>query len=316
MRGSGDEREAAAGASSVGHDTLPHTFSTCYRSEVSLDKGLARLPSVRALISLALEEDLGRGDVTTESVIDDETTATGRLVAREPLVLCGVDVAVAVFHRVDATVTCATLASDGEAVEQNAVVLEVTGAAHAILRAERTALNFVQRLSGVATGAKRFADAVRGTRARVVDTRKTTPGYRVLEKSAVRAGGCANHRFDLGSGILIKDNHIASCGSVAVAVARARERAPHSLRVEVEVESMDELDQALNAKADIVLLDNMTVDQVHAACEKAHECGVLVEVSGGITLETVGAYARAGADIISSGALTHSARAVDLALEF
>jgi nicotinate-nucleotide pyrophosphorylase (carboxylating) len=184
-----------------------------------------------------------------------------------------------------------------------------------MLAAERTALNFVQRLSGVATLSKRYADHVVGTKARVVDTRKTTPGYRVLEKAAVLAGGCANHRFDLGSGILIKDNHIAACGSVRAAVEAAKTRAPHPRRIEVEVTNLGELDEALNAGAEIVLLDNMTPSQVEVAAARAHSRGVLVEVSGGITLATIADYARAGADLISVGALTHSAPSVDIGLD-
>ena len=192
----------------------------------------------------------------------------------------------------------------------------VRGPAAPILEAERTALNFVQRLAGVATLAARFADAVAGTGARVVDTRKTTPGFRVLEKAAVRAGGCGNHRFDLGSGVLIKDNHVIACGGVGAAVERARARAPHPLRIEVEVDSIDQLREALAARAEVVLLDNMTPEAVREAARLAHDAGVLVEVSGGITLATVRGYAEAGADLISAGALTHSAPAADVALDF
>ncbi len=192
-----------------------------------------------------------------------------------------------------------------------------------MLAAERTALNFIQRLSGVATLARRYADAVAaaggpqgapGT-CRVVDTRKTTPGFRVLEKAAVLAGGCANHRFDLGSGILIKDNHIAACGSVRAAVEAAKLKAPHPLRIEVEVTNLGELDEALAAGAEVVLLDNMSPAQVEVAAARAHSRHVVVEVSGGITLATIGDYARAGADLISVGALTHSAPAVDIGLD-
>lgn len=278
-------------------------------------RGLARIPSVRTLIELALEEDLGRGDVTTASVVSDDTRLRARMVAREPLVLAGIDVAVAVFALVDARVEVSALRADGAALERGDVAVVLEGPAAAILQAERTALNFVQRLAGVATLARQFAAAVEGTPARVVDTRKTTPGYRVLEKAAVRAGGCFNHRFDLGSGVLIKDNHVAACGGVRIAVERARHAAPHPFRIEVEVDSVAQLEEAIAARADVVLLDNMTVEQVRAAATTAHAAGLLVEVSGGITLETVGAYARAGADLISSGAITHSARAVDLALD-
>ncbi|ACY18508.1 carboxylating nicotinate-nucleotide diphosphorylase [Haliangium ochraceum] len=279
-------------------------------------RGLACLPAVGRLIELALDEDLGRGDVTTESVIElADGALDGAIVAREQLVVCGLDIAAAVFHRVDAAIELRPLAADGDLAEPGQRVLGLRGPAGSVLRAERTALNFLQRLSGVATLSRRFAEAVAHTSARVVDTRKTTPGYRVLEKAAVRAGGCVNHRFDLGSGVLIKDNHIAACGSVGEAVRRARSRAPHPLRIEIEVDTEAQLDEALEAGADVVLLDNMSPARVAAAAERAHARGVLVEVSGGIRLDTVAAYAEAGADVISAGALTHSAPSVDLGLD-
>jgi nicotinate-nucleotide pyrophosphorylase (carboxylating) len=279
-------------------------------------RGLAAIPAVRRLIELALDEDLGRGDVTSQVTLGKE----GRVViadmnAREPIVAFGVDVAAAVFALVDPRIELEVHAPDGTRVERGGLIMTASGPAHQVLTAERTALNFIQRLSGVATQAKRYADAVAGTKARVVDTRKTTPGYRVLEKAAVLAGGCGNHRFDLGSGILIKDNHIAACGSVRAAVEAAKARAPHPLRVEVEVTNLGELDEALAAGAEIVLLDNMTPSQVEVAAARAHGRGVLVEVSGGITLATIADYARAGADLISVGALTHSAPAVDIGLD-
>jgi nicotinate-nucleotide pyrophosphorylase (carboxylating) len=280
-------------------------------------KGLAGLPAVQRLIELAIEEDLGRGDATTAAVLGgDDREVDARLVARQVLVLAGVDVAAAVFARVDPEIEIDVQHKDGELLAAGAVVMTVSGPAATILQAERTALNFLQRLSGVATQARRFADAVVGTGARVIDTRKTTPGWRVLEKAAVAAGGCGNHRFDLGSGILIKDNHIAAVGGVAAAVARARTLAPHALRVEVEVTTLAELEEALGAGADCVLLDNMSPAEVTEAARRAHAKGALVEVSGGIRLDTIRDYARAGADLISVGALTHSAVAVDLALDF
>jgi nicotinate-nucleotide pyrophosphorylase (carboxylating) len=271
---------------------------------------------VRRLIELALDEDLGRGDITSSVTVGSEgRTVTADMNAREPIVAFGIDVAAAVFGLVDSRVELEFHAHDGARVDRGGLLLTVRGPAHSVLAAERTALNFVQRLSGVATQAKRYADAVAGTKARVVDTRKTTPGFRVLEKHAVAAGGCGNHRFDLGSGILIKDNHIAACGSVRAAVEAAKLRAPHPLRLEVEVTNLGELDEALAAGAEIVLLDNMTPAQVEVAAARAHGRGVLVEVSGGITLSTIGDYARAGADLISVGALTHSAPAVDIGLD-
>ena len=279
--------------------------------------GLARLPAVARLIDLAIDEDLGRGDATTEAVIEPGgADVVAVMVAREALVLCGIEIAMAVFERVDPWLSLRPTADNGQLLAPGHVALEVEGPAGSILAAERTALNFVRHLSGIATVARRYAQAVAGTGARVLDTRKTTPGFRVLEKAAVVCGGCYNHRADLGSGILIKDNHIAACGSVAAAVERARRRAPHPFRVEVEVTDLDELGAALDAGAEVVLLDNMSPEMVAEAAALAHARGVLVEVSGGIDLTTVKAYAAAGADLISSGALTHSAGSVDLALDF
>ena len=280
--------------------------------------GLAAIPAVQRLIELALDEDLGRGDVTSRSVFgatDRGPTVTADMNAREPIVAFGVAVAEAVFRMVDPDIEIDVIATDGTRVDRGGLLISVRGPAHSVLSAERTALNFAQRLSGVATMAKRYAEAVAGTKARVVDTRKTTPGYRVLEKAAVLAGGCFNHRFDLGSGILIKDNHIAACGSVRAAVEAARLNAPHPLRIEVEVTNLGELDEALAAGAEIVLLDNMTPAQVEVAAARAHGRNILVEVSGGVTLATVADYARAGADLISVGALTHSAPSVDIGLD-
>jgi nicotinate-nucleotide pyrophosphorylase (carboxylating) len=279
-------------------------------------RGLAAIPAVRRLIELALDEDLGRGDVTSHVTLGaNSRRITADMNAREPIVAFGLDVVAAVFHLVDPQIELEEHARDGARVDRGGLLVTVHGPAHTVLAAERTALNFAQRLSGVATLSKRYADAVIGTKARVVDTRKTTPGFRVLEKAAVLAGGCGNHRFDLGSGILIKDNHIAACGSVRAAVEAAKARAPHPLRIEVEVTNLGELDEALAAGAEIVLLDNMTPSQVEVAAARAHSRSVIVEVSGGITLATIADYARAGADLISVGALTHSAPAVDIGLD-
>jgi nicotinate-nucleotide pyrophosphorylase (carboxylating) len=269
------------------------------------------------LIDLALEEDLGRGDVTAQAVLDgDGGPARAVFLAKQALVLHGLDVARAVFARVSPDIAFTPRQPDGTRVEPGTVVADIAGPAAALLAGERTALNFVQRLSGVATMASRFVAAVAGTGARVVDTRKTTPGWRALEKAAVRAGGGANHRADLGSGILIKDNHIAAVGGVTAAIARARARAPHPLRIEVEVTTLAQLDEALAARAEIVLLDNMDHATMKEAIARAHAAGALVEVSGGVRLETIGAIARLGPDLISAGALTHSAAAVDISMDF
>ncbi len=273
------------------------------------------MPAVERLIDLAIDEDLGRGDITSAVTLTRDSAVTADLVSREPIIVFGVEIAAAVFARIEPDVEIEIVAPDGARVDRGGLVMTVRGPARGVLAAERTALNFAQRLSGVATLARRYADAVAGTKAKVVDTRKTTPGFRVLEKAAVLAGGCANHRFDLGSGILIKDNHIAACGSVRAAVEAAKAKAPHPLRVEVEVTNLGELDEALAAAAEVVLLDNMSPAQVEVAAARAHGRGVIVEVSGGITLATIADYARAGADLISVGALTHSAPYVDLGLD-
>jgi nicotinate-nucleotide pyrophosphorylase (carboxylating) len=287
--------------------------------DASILRGLAAIPAVRRLIELALDEDLGRGDVTSQVILAGTSRdVVAEMNAREPIVAFGIDIATATFTLVDPRIEVEHHAKDGSRVERGGVLMTVRGPAPAVLAAERTALNFVQRLSGVATLSRRYADAVASSgvgKARVVDTRKTTPGFRVLEKAAVLAGGCANHRFDLGSGILIKDNHIAALGSVRAAVEAAKRQAPHPLRIEVEVTNLAELEEALAAGAEIVLLDNMTASQVEVAAARAHSRGVLVEVSGGITLATIADYARAGADLISVGALTHSAPAVDVGLD-
>ena len=273
--------------------------------------------AVRRLIDLALEEDLGRGDVTTQAVVDPGATATAYLVAREPLVLAGLGVCTAVFQRVDASIQVVEHAKDGDRLPSGARAATYSGSATSLLAAERTALNFVQRLSGTATLAKAFVDAAAGSNLRIADTRKTTPGFRLLEKYAVRMGGASNHRFDLGSGVLIKDNHVAVAGGVGSAVRRTRGKIPHGLKIEVEVDSLAQLDEALDAGADIILLDNFSPVDIEKAVEKAgaRKPKPLLEVSGGVTLENIARLARTGVDIASSGALTHSARAVDLALD-
>ena len=271
-------------------------------------------PSVESLIALALEEDLGRGDVTSEVIFDNAAAARGRIVAKEPLVVAGIEIARAVFLRVDPEVRFDAVVAEGQRLESGEVVAQIAGRARSVLGAERTALNFLQRLSGIATLTRRFVDQVAGTRAVICDTRKTAPGWRALDKRAVVAGGGRNHRADLASGVLIKDNHVAACGSVKAAVERSRAGAPHGLRIEVEVTRLDQIDEAVAAGAEVILLDNMSPEQVERGV--AQIAGrVVVEISGGVTLETVRSFAEAGPDRISVGALTHSARAVDLSLE-
>jgi nicotinate-nucleotide pyrophosphorylase (carboxylating) len=276
-------------------------------------------PAVWRLIDMALDEDFGRGDITSESMFGENETARAILLAKSKLCLSGLDVAQAVFERVDARCQCKPLYRDGSLLQPGTQVMTVEGPLRALLAAERTALNFVQRLSGVASLARRYVDLVAGTGARIVDTRKTVPGFRFLDKRAVRHGGAHNHRFDLASGVLIKDNHIAAAGSVTAAVTRVRDHAPHSVRIEVEVTTLEQLAEALAVGAELVLLDNMRPEEVQEAMATLPAKGApgrpLIEVSGGVNLSTVRAYAEAGVDLISVGALTHSVPAADLSLE-
>jgi nicotinate-nucleotide pyrophosphorylase (carboxylating) len=274
------------------------------------------------IVALALEEDLSSGDLTTEACIPADARAVARAVARKPLVACGGPVFSHVFARVDASLEVTAQVAEGARVGAGTVLWTVRGSARSILMGERVALNFVQRMCGVATMARAFADAVSGTRARVTDTRKTTPGMRALERYAVRMGGAHNHRNDLGSAVLIKDNHVAACGGVRAAIERARQAAPHTAKIECEVDTLAQLDEALGAGADIVLLDNMASGDVAEAVRRVQARAasgarpVLVEASGGVSIERVGELARAGVDAISVGALTHSAPAADVGLDF
>jgi nicotinate-nucleotide pyrophosphorylase (carboxylating) len=265
------------------------------------------------LIDLALEEDAGLGDLTSRAIFPNAHRSRGYIEAAQDLVVCGLAVAARVFAKVDPALKVTLGAEDGDRVRKGARVLRVAGPTGSLLTAERTALNFIQRLSGTATLARRFADAVAGTGVRIVDTRKTTPGYRALEKYAVRCGGCFNHRSSLGEHVLIKDNHIAAAGSIAKAVHLARNAASHLARIEVEAKTLVEVRHALRAGAEVILLDNMSPEMVRAAV--AEICGsAIVEVSGGVRFETVRDYAQRGVDVISIGALTHSAPAADLSL--
>jgi nicotinate-nucleotide pyrophosphorylase (carboxylating) len=271
------------------------------------------LPRIDQLIDLALEEDAGLGDLTSRAIFPAGHRSAAVIEAGQDLTLCGIEVAARVFHRVDPQLQIRPHARDGDEIGKGAVVARIDGPTVALLTAERTALNFLQRLSGIATQARRFARAVDGLGVRIVDTRKTTPGYRALEKYAVRCGGCHNHRSSLGEHILIKDNHIAAAGSLTQAVERARAAAPHVARIEVEARTLEEVREALRAAADVILLDNMTPGQVRAATALIAGEAV-VEVSGGVRYETLRDYALPGVDIISVGALTHSAPAAELSL--
>ena len=270
-------------------------------------------PRTDHLIDLALEEDAGLGDVTSRAIFPGRHASRGFIEAGQDLVLCGVEVAARVFSRIEPSLHVRLLAHDGEAIRKGGRVLEVRGQTAAILTAERTALNFIQHLSGIATLCRTYADAAAGTGIRIVDTRKTTPGYRALEKHAVRCGGCHNHRSSLGEHVLIKDNHIAAAGSLSRAVALARSEAPHLARIEVEAKTLAQVRAAVGARADAILLDNMTPALV-ARSVALIGGSAIVEVSGGVRLETLLGYAIPGVHVISVGALTHSAPAADLSL--
>ena len=271
---------------------------------------------VDRVIATALEEDLSSGDLTTEACIDADARAVAHAVARKDMVVCGGPVFARVFARVDPSVAIESHAGDGTLATAGSRLWTVRGRARSILMGERVALNLVQRMCGVASQARRYVDALPpGSKTRVTDTRKTTPGLRALERYAVRAGGAHNHRDDLGAAVLIKDNHVAACGGVRAAIERARASAPHTAKIECEVDTLAQLDEALAAGADIVLLDNMDTPTVIAAVARTRG-RALLEASGGITLERVAELARAGVDAISVGALTHSVPAADVGLDF
>jgi len=270
---------------------------------------------VRRVVAAALDEDLGTaGDVTSRAIVPADARATGSLVARERLVLAGVPVARAVFETLDPGVAFTVLCADGEIVEAGTCVARITGDARAILAAERTALNFLMRLSGIATAARAAVEEVRGTRARILDTRKTAPGLRVLDKYAVATGGADNHRQGLFDAVLIKDTHLAVAGSIAHAVARARAAGHPPERITVEVGSLAELEQALDAGAGRALLDNLSVEEVRQAVQHARG-RIVLEASGGLGLGRLRPYAETGVDFLSVGQLTHSARGSDFALD-
>jgi nicotinate-nucleotide pyrophosphorylase (carboxylating) len=271
---------------------------------------------LRTVVRTALDEDQAFNDVSTLATVVSTRHVRGKLVARREGVIAGVPLAVEAFKQLDASMTIRIDGEDGMRVPAGATVLHLTGHARGMLSAERTALNFLQHLSGIATLTASFVALVKGTRARILDTRKTTPGWRALEKYAVRAGGGVNHRLDLRSGVLIKDNHLAAIGGdIAAAVTRARAIALPDTPIEVECDSLEQVEQALAAGADWILLDNMPLAMLTQAVERCRGKAV-TEASGGVTLETVRAIAETGVDRISIGALTHSAPALDLALDF
>jgi nicotinate-nucleotide pyrophosphorylase (carboxylating) len=270
-------------------------------------------PSTIRLISMALEEDLGRGDVTTLATIPPDRTAQGKITAKADLTIAGLPVVARVLNAVDLTAGVRFLVTEGSAVKKGQVVLELWGNAAGLLIAERTLLNFLQHISGVATLTRKFVDAIAGTKCKIIDTRKTLAGFRLLDKYAVTQGGGTNHRMGLDDGILIEDNHIAVCGGVGAAVQQARSRASALLRIEVECTTLAEVQEAIDARADIILLDNMTTLQMADAVHLVHG-RALLEASGNMSLERVREVAETGVDFISVGALTHSAPAADLSM--
>jgi nicotinate-nucleotide pyrophosphorylase (carboxylating) len=271
---------------------------------------------LHSLIRFFLVEDIGRGDLTSESIFDPSQIGSARLVARESCIAAGADsVAAEVFRVQNPDIETIGAMKDGAAVQSGDVMLTITGPVVDMLKAERVALNLLQRLCGIATMTRRFVEEVGPHPARITDTRKTTPGLRILEKYAVQVGGGHNHRFNLTDGVLIKDNHIAACGSITEAVARVRKKIPHTIRIEVETDTLDQVRECLASSIDIIMLDNMDLQTMKEAVEIIHH-RAMVEASGGVTLGSVSAIAATGVDIISVGALTHSAPSCDIGMDW
>ncbi len=266
------------------------------------------------VVERALREDLGFGDITTDRIVPADCLARGLIQSKDNGVLAGIEVARRVFTYLDPQVTFTAFKRDGQTLKPGELIAEISGFARTILSGERVALNFLQRLSGIATQTQRYAEKIKGYSAVIVDTRKTTPGLRTLEKYAVRMGGGKNHRFGLYDAVLIKDNHIKIAGGIKAAVERVRGQIPHTLKIEVEVESLAQLEEALAAKAEVIMLDNMSPDLLRQAVALTGG-RALLEASGGVTEATVTEIAATGVDLISVGALTHSVKALDLSLD-
>ena len=269
--------------------------------------------SIENLIKTALNEDIGSGDITTDNLIGSDLTGRGVVVAKENIVVAGLDVACRVFKCLDPDIIFKADCKDGDTVLNGGIILKVEGKLRDILMGERTALNFLQHLSGIATHVRSYVNILGDRKVRLVDTRKTTPGLRVLEKYAVRIGGAFNHRMGLYDGVLIKDNHIAACGSIKKAVQNIRDNVSHLLKIEVEVSSLTQVRDAIEAGVDVIMLDNMGLDMIKQSIKYIDKRS-LVEVSGQITKDTLNQMADSGVDIISVGALTHSAGSVDLSM--
>ena len=284
------------------------------------NESLAPLPAeVLTLIGMALREDVADGDITAASFVPESRQARADILAKEPGIVAGVAVACAVFAAQDASLTVTPLRADGDSVQRGDAVISLSGSARSILTAERTALNFLQRLSGIATATRRYVDAVAGTGTQILDTRKTTPGWRWLEKQAVRAGGGTNHRTGLYDMVMVKDNHLSVAGDTAelqAGIDRAHAAKP-GVRIEIEADTVDQVSRFLTLRGvDVIMLDNMTMEEMRSAVALARGSGVKLEASGGVTLERLREIAETGVDFISSGALTHSVKALDLSLDF
>jgi nicotinate-nucleotide pyrophosphorylase (carboxylating) len=279
---------------------------------MELDPGI-----IYAFAADLLKEDLGRGDVTTQATVRGGARGRGHFLAKEDFILCGLEIAEAVFAALDTAIQLESRVYDGEKLAAGTEFARIEGPADVLLTGERTALNIMQRLSGVATLTRAYVDKIEGTAARIVDTRKTTPGLRVLEKYAVTVGGGYNHRFGLDDGVLIKDNHIALAGGVRRAIQMARSSVHHLMKIEVEVATQAQLREAIAARADVIMLDNMKLEEIRQSVKliRAEAQEAIIEVSGNVNLETVRPMAECGVDLISVGAITHSARAVDISLK-
>jgi len=267
------------------------------------------------IIKRALKEDMPMGDITTDSTVGPDEISSARLVAKEDGVIAGLEIFKRVFSFLDPQIYTENYVVDGDRIKAGDIIMRLSGNSRAMLKAERTALNILQRMSGIATATRKFADILEGTSSKIVDTRKTCPGIRYLDKYAVRVGGGTNHRFCLSDGVLIKDNHIKAAGGITEAVKRARKAVPHTIRIEVETESMEQVKEALAAGADIIMLDNMSTEAMKEAVDFING-RALTEASGNITVERALEIARTGVDLISSGSLTHSVKALDISLRF
>lgn len=270
--------------------------------------------AIDRIIRFALEEDLGSGDLTTNTIIKPESKGRAVLIAKQDLVLAGLPVFKRTFEILSSDVRFESFFEDGQSIKTNKKICEISAPVQAILKAERTGLNLLQRMSGIATLTQKYAEQIKDFKAKVLDTRKTNPGLRILDKYSVRMGGGYNHRFGLYDGIIIKDNHIQAAGSISTALSLCRKSVPHTIKIEIEVEDLEGVAEALQAGADIIMLDNMSLEEIKKAVELVKGKSVL-EVSGNVSLENIKSIASTGVDLISVGALTHSAPAADLSLE-